>query len=74
MTAVKGQGGFGDDMDDNIITPYTTVLRRLTGRGNGQNINQVMISGKEGYPSANIVADVSLAHARAPQPHRQRGQ
>jgi putative ABC transport system permease protein len=60
VTAVKGQGGFGDDMDDNIITPYTTVLRRLTGRGNGQNINQVMISGKDGYPSANIVADVSL--------------
>jgi putative ABC transport system permease protein len=60
VTAVKGQGGFGDDMDDNIITPYTTVLRRLTGRGNGQNINQVMISGNDGYPSANIVADVSL--------------
>ena len=59
VTAVKGQGGFGDDLDDNIITPYTTILRRLTGRQNGQNINQVMISGKEGYPSANIVADVS---------------
>ena len=59
VTAVKGQGGFGDDLDDNIITPYTTILRRLTGRQNGQNINQVMISGNEGYPSANIVADVS---------------
>ena len=59
LTAVKGQGGFGDDLDDNIITPYTTIIRRLTGRQNGQNINQVMISGKEGYPGANIVADVS---------------
>jgi putative ABC transport system permease protein len=59
VTAVKGQGGFGDDLDDNIITPYTTVQRRLTGRGNGRNINQVMISGKEGYPTAHIVADVS---------------
>jgi putative ABC transport system permease protein len=65
VTAVKGQGGFGDDLDDNIITPYTTVLRRLTGRGNGMNINQVMISGQDGYPSANIVADVcSLMRAR----------
>ena len=45
VTAVKGQGGFGDDLDDNIITPYTTILRRLTGRGNWQNINQIMISG-----------------------------
>ena len=59
VTAVKGQGGFGDDLDDNIITPYTTVLRRLSGRQNGQNINQVMISGEARYPSAQIVADVS---------------
>ena len=59
VTAVKGQGGFGDDLDDNILTPYTTVLRRLTGRQNGQNINQVMISGQDGYPGAQIVADVS---------------
>ena len=59
VTAMKGQGGFGDDLDDNIITPYTTVLRRLSGRKNGQNINQVMISGEAHYPSAQIVADVS---------------
>ncbi len=59
VTKVKGQGGFGDDLDDNILTPYTTILRRLTGRQNGQNINQVMISGESGYPTANIVADVS---------------
>ena len=59
VTAAKGQGGFADDLDDNIITPYTTVLRRLNGRGNGNNISQVMISGQENYPSANIVADVS---------------
>ena len=59
VTAPKGQGGFADDLDDNIITPYTTVLRRLKGRGNGNNISQVMISGTENYPGANIVADVS---------------
>lgn len=59
VTAVKGQGGFGDDLDDNIITPYTTVIRRLSGRQNGRNINQVMISGQNGYPGAQIVADVS---------------
>jgi putative ABC transport system permease protein len=59
VTAPKGQGGFADDLDDNIITPYTTVLRRLKGRGNGNNISQMMISGTENYPGANIVADVS---------------
>ncbi len=59
VTAVKGQGGFGDDLDDNLITPYTTIIRRLTGRRNGKNFNQVMISGNKGYPGANIVSDVS---------------
>ena len=59
VTAVKGQGGFGDDLDDNVITPYTTVIHRLSGRQGGKNFNQVMISGNQGYPGANIVADVS---------------
>lgn len=59
VTTAKGQGGMSDDLDDNIITPYTTVQLRLTGRGDGRNINQIMISGAEGYPGANIVADVS---------------
>ena len=60
VTKVKGQGGFSDDLDDNIITPYTTVLRRMNGRGNGRNISQIMISGRKDYPSAHIVADASL--------------
>jgi putative ABC transport system permease protein len=59
VTAVKGQGGFGDDLDDNLITPYTTVIHRLSGRQGGKNFNQVMISGEEDYPSAYIVADVA---------------
>ena len=58
VTAVKGQGGFGDDLDDNIITPLTTLQRRLSGQLSNQNINQIMISGRDGYPSAAIVADV----------------
>ncbi len=59
VTVAKGQGGFSNDLDANIITPYTTVLRRLKGRGNGNNINQVTISVAEDYPRANIMADVS---------------
>jgi putative ABC transport system permease protein len=59
VTAVKGQGGFGDDLDDNVIVPYTTVMHRLSGRQGGKNFNQVMISGEQGYPSAYIVADVA---------------
>ena len=59
VTAVKGQGGFGDDLDDNIITPITTLQRRFSGRASKQNIHQVMISGRDGYATAYIVADVS---------------
>ncbi len=58
-THVKGQGGFGDDLDDNIITPYTTVQHRLSGQPTKQNVNQIMISGEDGYPGASIVADVA---------------
>ncbi len=59
VTAVKGQGGFGDDLDDNVITPYTTIMHRLSGRQSGRSFNQIMISGKPDYPSAYIVADVA---------------
>ncbi len=59
VTGVKGQGGFGDDLDDNMITPYTTIIHRLSGRQGGKNFNQIMISGEQGYPGAYIVADVS---------------
>lgn len=59
VTAVKGQGGFGDDLDDNMILPYTTVIHRLAGHQAGASFNQVMISGVKGYPSANIVSDIS---------------
>lgn len=60
VTAVKGQGGFGEDLDDTIFTPYTTVLTRMMGRGNGQNIQFVMISGQPSYPTSHIIADVTL--------------
>ena len=59
VTAAKGQGGFGDDLDDNLITPYTTVIHRLSGRQGGKSFNQIMISGEQNYPSAYIVADIA---------------
>ncbi len=59
VTAVKGQGGFGDDLDDNMMTPYTTIVRRLSGRQGGKSFNQIMISGEQDYPSAYIVADIA---------------
>ena len=59
VNASKGQGGFGEDLDDHIMLPITTLQRRISGKPSNQNINQVMISGEDGYPSASIVADVT---------------
>ena len=59
VTVVKGQGGWGDDLDDNIITPITTLQRRLSGQLSKQSINQIMISGEDGYPSESLVADLN---------------
>ena len=42
MTA-KGSGSFGEDQDDTIFAPYTTVQRKLRGR-DGTNISGITIS------------------------------
>ncbi|MFT4175811.1 MAG: ABC transporter permease [Luteolibacter sp.] len=59
LLAAKGQAGFGNDQDDNIIIPITTLQRRLTGKLNKQSISQIMISGKDGYDSTTISDNVS---------------
>ncbi len=59
VTAAKGQAGWGDDLDDNIIVPITTLQRRLNGQLSNQTISQVMISGEDGYPSSAILADIT---------------
>ncbi|MFT3990459.1 MAG: ABC transporter permease [Luteolibacter sp.] len=59
LLAGKGQAGFGNDQDDNIIIPVTTLQRRMTGKLNKQSISQIMISGEDGYDTSYIVSDVS---------------
>ena len=39
----KGAGSFGEDQDDTIFAPYTTVQRKLRGR-DGTNISGITIS------------------------------
>jgi len=60
VTAVKGQGGFGDDLDDNIILPITTMQRRLAGLPPPQNINKIQIAGIDEQSCAGILADLTL--------------
>jgi putative ABC transport system permease protein len=53
----KGQSGFGQDQDDTIFTPYTTVQKKLQGI---QHINNITISAAtaETAPVAEAIAEV----------------
>jgi putative ABC transport system permease protein len=39
----KGQGAFGQDQDDLLIAPYSTVLYRLSGVGAHVHVNQILV-------------------------------
>ena len=43
VMASKGSGQFGEDQDDAIFVPYTTVNKKLRGR-DGTNISEITIS------------------------------
>ena len=45
VMAAKGSGSFGEDQDDTIFAPYTTVQRKLRGR-DGTNISGITISAR----------------------------
>ena len=66
VMASKGQGSFGQDQDDTIFTPYTTVQKKLSGI---QHINNITISAEtaETAPVAAAIAEVLRArHKLAP--------
>jgi putative ABC transport system permease protein len=45
VMASKGQSSMGQDQDDTIFTPYTTVMKKLQGQ---HNINNVTVSAASG--------------------------
>ncbi|MEO2196477.1 MAG: ABC transporter permease [bacterium] len=45
VMSVKGSGSFGEDQDDTIFAPYTTVQRKLRGR-DGTNISGITIAAR----------------------------
>jgi putative ABC transport system permease protein len=53
----KGQGGMGRDQDDMLVLPLRTVQRRVAGN---QNINQIMLSVKDGVLSDDVVKQLKL--------------
>jgi putative ABC transport system permease protein len=59
LLAYKGQTGFGQDQDDTIIVPLTTMERRLKGRTSIHSISQIMISGEDNSSSDDMIADIT---------------
>ena len=57
VLAGKGQGGMGRDQDDILVLPVRTVQRRVSGN---QNINEIMLSVKDGVLSDDIVKQLKL--------------
>ena len=62
VMAAKGSGQFGEDQDDAIFVPYTTVNKKLRGR-DGTNISEVTISAASA-DRINAVADEITAVLR----------
>ena len=56
MTA-KGSGSFGQDQDDTLFAPYTTVQRKLRGR-DGTNISRIMVSARSADEIAGTTAQI----------------
>lgn len=54
----KGSGSFGEDQDDTIFAPYTTVQRKLRGR-DGTNISGITISAYSADEIEKVSAEIA---------------
>ncbi len=54
----KGSGQFGEDQDDAVFVPYTTVNRKLRGR-DGTNISEIVISASDADRINEIADEIS---------------
>ena len=57
VMAAKGSGSWGEDQDDTIFAPYTTVQRKLRGR-DGTNISGITISARSADDIAQTTAQI----------------
>jgi putative ABC transport system permease protein len=46
LLAVKGQGSFGQDYDDTVLMPITTLRARIR-RASGRDVDQIMVSARD---------------------------
>jgi len=57
VMAAKGQSGMGPDMDDQILAPYTTVMKKLAGQ---TNIRDVTVSAASATETSAVADRIAL--------------
>jgi putative ABC transport system permease protein len=62
----KGQGAFGQDQDDTIFVPYTTVQKKLQGIQHINNITISAVSADTAPVAAAIAETLRVRHKLAP--------
>ena len=63
VMASKGQG-MGEDMDDQILTPYTTVQKKLLGI---THVNNITVSAASADDTSGVADGIAAAAADAPR-------
>jgi putative ABC transport system permease protein len=58
VLSTKGQGPMGQDQDDTVIVPYTTVQKRLSGV---TYVTSITVAAEEGTPTKDVTAAISSA-------------
>ena len=58
VMASKGQSSMGQDQDDTIFTPYTTVMKKLQGQ---QNINNITVSAASAEQIQDVAESIRVA-------------
>ena len=63
----KGAGAGGQNQDDQVFAPYTTVMKKLSGQ---QNLNRIYVSARSAdevaTTAAAIMAEMRIRHELAP--------
>jgi putative ABC transport system permease protein len=57
VMGTKGQGGLGDDQDDTLFAPFTTVQKKLSGQ---QNLQNITISAASADATKNVADAVAV--------------
>lgn len=56
VLAKRGQGGFGQDADDQVVLPIKTAMRRLNGN---QNIQSIQVAVDERFDSSGVSSSIT---------------